>query len=147
MRKLDINKSVEQIEEVFWDEHTEYPTALIKRCFQLRKKKIKDLTVSELRTLIGQNIGLEVLHPVAIELIKKNVLVEGDYYPGDLLQSLLDINCDFWQSNKDSWRILKNIIDQKIETINRSLVITDEIKESILRSFDNFRNCIKIRND
>lgn len=56
-------------------------------CAALRKKPIGNFTVEELRMMIAQDIGAEVLKPFALEKLRQDPLAEGDYYPGDLLEA------------------------------------------------------------
>lgn len=53
-------QSIEQLENDFWKE-TDFPTGLVERCYRYRKIPIGDLTLAQLRTLIGQQIGLKYL--------------------------------------------------------------------------------------
>jgi hypothetical protein len=64
-----------------------------------------------LRTLIGQNIGLKYLIPIAIDLLTTDVLIEEDFYPGDLLESVLKIDKKFWTQNL-------NLKEQLVDLIN-----------------------------
>ncbi|MDB5806240.1 MAG: hypothetical protein JWN73_3562 [Betaproteobacteria bacterium] len=54
---------------------------MMTRCCALRKVPIGELKPGDLRVLIGQGIGTEHLMPLALELLSKNALIEGDYYP------------------------------------------------------------------
>ena len=112
--KFDIawrQKSLEVLENNKWPDEKEYPTGLVKRCHEYRKIPVDKLTVGELRTLIGQNIGLKYLIPLAIDLLTTDVLIEGDFYPGDLLESVLKIDKKFWTQNL-------NLKEQLVDLIN-----------------------------
>ncbi|MCI2398531.1 contact-dependent growth inhibition system immunity protein [Aliiroseovarius subalbicans] len=54
---------------------------------QLRKKPLGQFTPEDLRIMIAQDIGAEVLKPFALAVLRDNPLAEGDYYPGDLLEA------------------------------------------------------------
>jgi hypothetical protein len=69
----------------------------------LRRKPVGQLSSGELRLLIGQEIGLSYLVPVALDLLEAEPLAEGDFYPGDLLNSVLSLGPLFWNSHKDLW--------------------------------------------
>lgn len=81
-------RSLEQLEGVWSD--SEGISSLIKRCHSFRKKPLGVLNTEELRTLIGQRIGLSYLLPIALEVLDKNPLAEGDVYAGDLLVSVVN---------------------------------------------------------
>jgi len=93
------NKSLEELEGTVWVEE-DFPTELIRRCCSLRKVPLQNLAEADLRILIGQQIGLAYLIPLAIPILSKNILVECIYYPGDLLSAVLSVPINFWQSHK-----------------------------------------------
>jgi hypothetical protein len=88
---LKLDQSIEQLENDYWTD-TNFPTGLIERCFKYRKIPLRHLTIEQLRTLISQNIGLGFLLPAALEILRSNILAEGDYFPGDLLSAVLAVN-------------------------------------------------------
>ena len=61
---------------------------LVCTCHALRKKPIGEFSVEDLRIMIGQRIGLRHLGPRALDVLEENPWAEGDFYPGDLLNSL-----------------------------------------------------------
>ena len=67
-------------------------TSLIKRCHELRTKPLVDFTVEDLRIMIGQQVALGRLVSLALKRLQAEPLVEGDYYPGDLLASVLRVD-------------------------------------------------------
>lgn len=91
---------------------------LIKTCNSLRKKQLQDFTIEDLRIMIGQEIGLYFLMPLAIEALTVNLFAEGDYYEGDLLKSVLNVNTKFWDDNKDYWQQLNKLVINKRQEIN-----------------------------
>jgi hypothetical protein len=125
--KFDVawrQKSLEILENDKWPNEKEYPTGLVKRCHDYRKIPVDKLTIGELRTLIGQNIGLKYLIPIAIDFLKTDVLIEGDFYPGDLLESVLKIDKNFWTQNinlKGQFIDLLNLNIDKIKSENIDL--------------------------
>ncbi|WP_370027602.1 contact-dependent growth inhibition system immunity protein [Planotetraspora sp. GP83] len=44
-------------------------------------KPLADLTIEDLRLLIGQRIGLPCLVPIAVEWLDHDPMAEGDMYP------------------------------------------------------------------
>lgn len=67
--------------------------------------------------MIGQEIGLYFLMPLAIETLTDNLFAEGDYYEGDLLKSVLDVDTKFWDDNKDYWQQLNELIKNRRQEI------------------------------
>ncbi|WP_254785779.1 contact-dependent growth inhibition system immunity protein [Zhouia amylolytica] len=73
-------KSIEQLEKDYWKEPSEFPTDMVKKCYQYRKINITDLTDEQIRLLFSQQIGTEYLIGVALEKLERNILTEGDFY-------------------------------------------------------------------
>ena len=65
---IDRNQTLEQLENDFWGKPSQGVSSLIASCYNLRQKKIKDFQVEDYRLLIGQQIGLTFLVPLAIEI-------------------------------------------------------------------------------
>jgi hypothetical protein len=95
MTEFDRSKSLQELENKDWGEPT-YDSFLVQECHRLRRIPLKDFTVENLRIMIGQNIGLNYLVPLAIEKLEQNPLAEGDYYAGDLLVNVLRADSKFW---------------------------------------------------
>ncbi|HEU5092379.1 MAG TPA: contact-dependent growth inhibition system immunity protein, partial [Nitrospira sp.] len=79
-------------------------------CLTLYEKPLKDFTVENLRVMIGQSIGLEFLIPLAIEVLEQNPFAEGDYYPGDLLSMVMQVEPNFWQTHQDLYWSVSEIV-------------------------------------
>ena len=78
---FDIQQSLEQLEQNFWKDPKDFPTLLVEKCHRYRKLPVKDLSIEQLRMLIGQNIGPSYLIPLSIETLRNDILSEGDFYP------------------------------------------------------------------
>lgn len=63
-------QSIEQLENDFCRE-TDFPTGLVERCYPYRKIPIGNLTPAQLRTLIGQQIGLKYFNRVGLSNSKE----------------------------------------------------------------------------
>ncbi len=81
-------RTLEQLEGHAWPSpaHDSYLNSTVHR---LRKKPIDRFTVEDLRMMIGQGVGLRHLIPRALEVMEWRPLARGDYYPGDLLASVV----------------------------------------------------------
>lgn len=137
MTSFDTTLSVEQLEKDKWKEPESYPTGLVEKCFKYRKIPVKDLSVEHLRTLVGQNIGLKYLIPIAVERLKENILAEGDLYPGDLLSAVITTEIAYWKTNPVFHKTLVELIQLqsevlKYEIINREFHRNIETFKSIL---------------
>lgn len=79
----------------------EYDSALVLNCHRLRRVPLNEFTAEDLRLMIGQDLSLEYLMPIAIEHLEKNPFVDGDYHPGDLLKNVLGVRRDFWEQHPE----------------------------------------------
>jgi len=106
---MDRNSTIEQLENSKWVD-SDFETNLTKRCHQLRKIAVDKLEIEDLRLLIGQQIGLKYLVDLAVEKLTADILAEGDYYPGDLLNSILSIDSSYWVDNETQWSSIDNLM-------------------------------------
>lgn len=120
--------TLEQLEKDVWQE-PEFHSYLVVNCHQLRKKRLCDFTVEDLRIMIGQEIGLKFLVPKAIEALSKNPFAGGDFYDGDLLVQVLRRDLSALQKNGTSFHKLTNAChaalqstDPKLSKVDRTLV-------------------------
>lgn len=139
MNKIDINKSIEELEGDVW-KIFEFPSELVKRCFELRKVPLNSLEIDDLRLLIIQQIGLSYVVPLAIEMLEKDILAEGMYFPGDLLKSILNVPENFWKLNKNYFNQLHAILEKGIDTIENSDTISTSIKASLKEDIEVLKN-------
>jgi contact-dependent growth inhibition (CDI) system CdiI-like immunity protein len=78
---------------------------------QLRSKPVEDFTVEDMRIMIGRQLSLRNLVPIAIEVLQENPLAEGHCYPGDLLQAVLEVDRQYWRSNREQWEAVSEIVE------------------------------------
>lgn len=137
--QVNLDESIEQIENEYWGEPT-YDSHLVTTCHKLRKKPLKDFTVEDLRIMIGQNISLELLIPLAFERLKHNIMAEGDLYPGDLLQSVLKANESYWLQNHVLHNKLIKLFNNNLPSLEKRVgkSITKSIFKGITESFEAF---------
>lgn len=110
-------RSIEQLENDYWKD-VDFPSSLVEKCFNYRKIPVSDLSVEQLRLLISQQIGLHYIVPKAINVLQADVLSEGDYYPGDLLNSLLSLS-------ENDWNRLQTEKTKFIELLHQNLSIVE----------------------
>ena len=107
----NLHLTLEQLEVDTSEEVLETDTTLVKTCKLLRKKRLQDFTIENLRIMIGQQLGLNYLIPLAIDKLSHNILHQGDFYPGDLFVSILRINQFYWSNNRELYQIIVNLIN------------------------------------
>jgi CDI immunity proteins len=102
-------------------------TFLIRRCHELRTKPLSDFTVEDLRILIGQQVALRSLVGLALDRLRLDPLVEGDYYPGDLLASVLRADAAVWELSPDLTVEMRKVA----ESLSERLELDPELRELI----------------
>ena len=121
-------KTLENLEKSNWGEPT-YDSYLVKTCHKLRRKPLEEFETEDLRIMIGQNIGLDYLIPLALETLKENILAECHMYEGDLLNSVLTSEKEFWQKNLDYYNEVLTLIEQNSNEIDENQIKTKEFKQ------------------
>ncbi|TWJ04462.1 hypothetical protein JN11_00171 [Mucilaginibacter frigoritolerans] len=106
------NKTILELEKkdsvgIAFDSH------LIKEVNKLLQKPLNTFSIEDLRLMIGQQIGLKYLVLLAIEVLEKDLFAVGNFYEGDLLQCVLNIESKFWNDYQSSWIKLDGLIAGK----------------------------------
>lgn len=113
------NKSIETLESQNYGDLATASTSLVEKCLQYVKIPVGELSVEQLRLLIGQEIGLPYLIPLALEILEKDILAEGDFYEGDLLKNVTTVGVDFWNENPEYHAQLKSLISKNLSNIDQ----------------------------
>jgi hypothetical protein len=100
MRKAAPNSSIEELENDPWP-RPDLDSHLVLECHRLRKLQLRLFTVENLRIMLGQDIGSRYLVPMALEHLEADPFAAGDFYPGDLLCSVLSLPHEFWSANPE----------------------------------------------
>ena len=99
-------------------------SGLIEKYMVARSKKLKDLSVDEIRVLLSQLIGLAYIVPLALNIVEQDPLISSGLYSGDLAVSLFNIDEEFW-SNNPEWN--NRLIEVKFEIEEIYKTISEEI--------------------
>ncbi|MFD0341140.1 contact-dependent growth inhibition system immunity protein [Streptomyces sp. NPDC127117] len=111
-RPLNRDRSLEELERTRWPAPSTDDTRLVATAHALRRRPIGELTVEDMRLLIGQDIGLPYLLPLALEVLRENPMAEGDMHEGDLLSAVLTRNPSVWDELSELGRELRVIISK-----------------------------------
>jgi hypothetical protein len=102
-------RTLDTVDPPAWGPAPSDTTPLIRRCHELRTKPLREFTVEDLRIMIGQQVALNRLVPIALDRLRPDPLIEGDCYPGDLLASTLRVDAAFWKRLPDLEVELRNL--------------------------------------
>lgn len=114
MHPLNRDRSLEELERDRWPAPSADDTRLVTTAHALRRRPIGELTVEDMRLLIGQDIGLPYLLPLAVEVLRENPMAEGHMYEGDLLSAVLTRNPSVWVEFPEPGRELRGIVSKLI---------------------------------
>ncbi len=126
-RLPDTTKNLDQLEGVTWGPPT-YDSYLVSTCHRLRKKPLAEFGVEDLGIMIGQNIGLPYLIPLALDVLEREPLVMGDMFPGDLLDSVLRVSAEYWRGERE-WR----------DRLYRIVAQMDQVPQALAEAVTAFR--------
>lgn len=109
---IDRRLSLDELDGQRWPEPTSDATYLVKAVHALRARPIGSLTVEELRRLIGQNVGVPFLLPLALEILRDTApaQAEGGFYDDDLLSAVLAVDPATWTRSPQFAQELKRIL-------------------------------------
>lgn len=82
-------KTLDEMEGVVWGPPT-FDSGLVIRCHALRCKPVDEFSLDDIRVMIGQNISLPILVPLALQVMEVDPLVETRGAPGGLLWGVLN---------------------------------------------------------
>jgi hypothetical protein len=129
--------SVQELEGDDWGDAPEDASRLVRTIHELRRKPIGSLTAEDLRLLIGQQVGLDVLLPRTTDWLQKEPLLEGDLYPGDVLVTVLRVPASYWASHP----ALMTKLNTALDAINFAEVeLTRDLISKIRSLIDEFRS-------
>jgi hypothetical protein len=111
-------KTLTEIEGEDWGPPT-YDSYLVTTVHRLRHVPLKRFGIEDLRILIGQEIGLPWLVPIALNHLEKHPFAAGDYYPGDLLRNVATISQEFWSSRPELRDQLNRALNRALERIHK----------------------------
>src|SRR5215472_7765354 len=97
------HRTLDELDPPAWDDAAPGDTGLIKTCHALRRKPLDEFTPADLRVMIGQQIGLSRLVPLALDILDTHPLIDAEYYPGDLLSSVLKVDAAYWEEHQSEW--------------------------------------------
>jgi hypothetical protein len=98
------------IEDDFWGDPPADATRLIETVYLLRHKPVGLLDAEDLQTLVSQKEGLDVLVSRTLIRLEAEPLLEGFYYPGDLLVAVLGVPREYWSAHPVQLAKLERIL-------------------------------------
>lgn len=106
---LDRGRTLEELEGRRWPDPPVDTAALVRNVHELRRRPLGTLEPHELARLIGQDVGLPWLLPLAVEIIRNTApqQAEGGWFDDDLLYAVVTRKPDLWAAAPELARELK----------------------------------------
>ena len=86
---IDTNSTLEELDGEDWGEPSNDDTGLVKRCLRLRRTPLKQFSPADLRVMLNQRFCVDQLYPLALPFLQEHPGLDAEFYPGDLLETLL----------------------------------------------------------
>lgn len=131
-------KTLEALEKNNWGEPFN-SSDLVVTCYRLRKKPLHEFTPEDLNTMIGQNLGLKHLMPLALEILQQNILTDAFYYEGDLLRTVLNAEKAYWLLESENHKTIIELFEANIENLKAHDTV-DSIREGWFTAFEKIKN-------
>jgi hypothetical protein len=112
---IEWSRSLQELDGVDWGDSETAETPMVGRVLALRRKPLADLTNGEVRLAVSQKVALPWVLELAIERLRADPLLEGDYYPGDLLSALVRLEDEEWGGRADLRADLEELFRQAME--------------------------------
>ena len=109
-RLLAVKRTIEEIEGVREPDPGPDATTLMRRCWTLRRKPLAEFTTEDLRIMLGQQLAVPILLPLAVEVLTADPDAEGHFYPGDLLDALARLPDEQWRHHEDARRAVAELL-------------------------------------
>lgn len=94
-------RNLDTVDPPAWGPAPPDASPVVKHCHELRTKPLIDFAVEDLRIMIGQQVALDRVVPLALKRLQPGPVVEGDDCAGDLLASVLRVDGAFWEGFPD----------------------------------------------
>lgn len=103
-------QTLTQLEGEDWGEPT-FLSYVVTNGYRLRYKPLREFTAEDLRFMVGQQISLPILMPMALDVLEfDNPFAGGDLYEGALLDVAVRVDPQFWQDHPRLWYRLDTVL-------------------------------------
>jgi hypothetical protein len=108
-----LGKTLQELDGVDWGEPS-YPSTLVVRCHELRRVPFKDFDDGDLRIMIGQDINLDYLIPLALDRVEDDPWLCASFYDGDMLWYLIKRN-GYWLTHPGEKARFDKVVDRAVK--------------------------------
>ncbi len=116
---MDINKSIEELENHAWEERENYYSVTLKNCHDFRKIPLKDLTIKQAVTLLQNDIGSEHLMPVVMERMHADLYEEDPEDGSTFLEHIDGFKNEMFQRSSNLWKPMMALLRTRREEVEQ----------------------------
>jgi hypothetical protein len=102
-------QTLTQLEGHDWGEPT-FPSYVVTNGHRLRYKPLKEFTAEDLRFMLGQQISLPILMPMALDVLELDA--GGESTRGTLLYNALKVDKHFWREHPRLWHRMNVVLGE-----------------------------------
>jgi hypothetical protein len=103
-------QTLTQIENEDWGE-PEWQSYVVTNSHRLRHKPLREFTAEDLRFMLGQQISLPLLMPMALDVLELiDPFAGGDMNQGTLLYNALKVDRRFWEKYPRLWHRMNVVL-------------------------------------
>lgn len=126
----NLNKTISQLLHHEWvgPTPTHDDSFIQQNLYRLYHTIVADLDIEDVRFLINQEILLDDMMPIALGYLRMNILAEGDFYEGDLLNAVLSVSNIFWENHLELKMSLKTLLT-RISALLNHLTFQEKLLE------------------
>ncbi|MGC4979650.1 contact-dependent growth inhibition system immunity protein [Streptomyces sp. DT193] len=109
---FDRGCSLEELEGLRWPAPPADTTPMVRNVYELRRRPVATLEPHELARLIGQDVGLPWLLPLAVEILRDTASkqAEGGWFDDDLLYAVITRKPEVWATAPEPAHELKETV-------------------------------------
>ncbi|MFD6551506.1 contact-dependent growth inhibition system immunity protein [Streptomyces sp. NPDC058398] len=109
---FDRGRSLEELEGLRWPAPPADTTPMVRNVYELRSRPVASLKPHELARLIGQDVGLPWLLPLAVEILRDTASkqAEGGWFDDDLLYAVITRKPEVWDAAPELAHELKEAV-------------------------------------
>ena len=113
-----------------------FRSGLIERCERLLVTPLRQFEPGDLRVMLGQQFYPETLVLLALLLLESDPLLDGDFFPGDLLCSTLAQSNEFWTAYPDLLTRIQDVLQRVSDVSVPDGAYPDDFVQTAIEEFN-----------
>ena len=115
MKRTDeyLNKSLRELSAWSWLRELSEMDRLTIELDRISKKKLCQYTPSDIYLAVSQEKGLQYTLPMAVAILSDDLLIDCEFYPGDLLEAVLSVPTTYYQHHTEDFIRIASLVSLK----------------------------------